>query len=130
MAWLAWWPGRPGPAVAIYWLIQPLLDVAFLVGSRRVAGVREQPAPVRRFWGTMAFAGSLFLTGDIIQTIGVLRHPAVDRVLAGGATTTFVMVGSACVLWVMLTHPTGMTGRARVRLWLDAATVMIAAGVF
>lgn len=130
MAWVAWRPAGTGPAVAIYWVVQPLLDVSFLLGSRRVAAVREQPDPVRRFWRTMSFAGALFVTGDTIQVVSVLSHPTVSRIQAGGVTTAFVLSGSACVLWVMLTHPSGMTGRARVRLWLDAATVVVAAAVF
>jgi diguanylate cyclase (GGDEF)-like protein/PAS domain S-box-containing protein len=130
MAWLAWWPSPAGLAVAVFWLIQPLLDVAFLAGSARVAAVQEQPRPVRRFWRTMAISGTMFLTGDIIQSVQVLRDPSTSHILAGGVTTAFVMTGSAGVLWVMLTHPSGMTGRARVRMWLDAATVVIAAGAF
>ncbi|MEN3360560.1 MAG: hypothetical protein V7637_4542 [Mycobacteriales bacterium] len=132
MAWLASSSTRPAPAVAIYWLFQVVLDVAFLAFSRRVAtAVAGQPRPVRRFWRTMTFSGALFLTADLLQTTtGVLRHPGVGSASPGVVPVALVASGAACILWVMLTHPSGMTGRARLRLWLDAATVVTAGSVF
>ena len=38
--------------------------------------------------------------------------------------------GVASVVWTMLTHPINVAGKERLRLWLDAATVMTAVGVF
>jgi diguanylate cyclase (GGDEF)-like protein/PAS domain S-box-containing protein len=130
MAWLAFWPAGTAARVVVYWLIQPLFDVAYVMLSRRVTAVPGQPRPVRRFWHSMSISGMFFLTGDVIQVAAVLRHPAVAPTEPGATTTVFVMCGVACVVWIMLTHPTGMTGRARVRMWLDAATVVVAAGVF
>ncbi len=130
MTWLACWRGGPGPAVAAYWLIQPMLDVCFLVLSHRVAAFPGQPRSLRRFWRTMSYAGVLFLTGDTIQTITAFRHPGIGSAAPGPVTTAFVLSGVVCLLWVMLTHPSGMTGQARVRLWLDVAIVLTAGGVF
>jgi diguanylate cyclase (GGDEF)-like protein/PAS domain S-box-containing protein len=130
MCWLAFGRLGAGPAVVGYWLVQPVLDVAFFVLCRRVVGLAGQPPPVRRFWHAMSVAGALFVIADAVQLVTTVPRSAATAASAGAASMVFVMSGVACVVWVMFTHPTGMTGAARVRMWLDAATVLTAAAVF
>jgi diguanylate cyclase (GGDEF)-like protein/PAS domain S-box-containing protein len=130
VCWLAF--GRVGTAAGVLgnWSVQLALDVTYFVLCRRVVGLPDQSRPVRRFWHAMSVAGVLFILADLVQLSTTIPHPTAAAATPGAASTGLVMCGVACMVWVMLTHPTGMTGQARLRMWLDATTVLTAAAVF
>ncbi len=124
-AWYLIGPGGPVP----YWMIQLGMDTLFVLLCARVSRLAGPAVPlVRRFWRAMTVAGVCFLSGDVIQVMVLLRDPGAGAV--GAAQSAFVAVGVCCLVFAMLTHPLGGTGSERTRLFLDAATVMTAVGVF
>ncbi|GAA4707911.1 sensor domain-containing diguanylate cyclase [Phytohabitans rumicis] len=119
-----------GPAPdTVSWLVQTALDVVFFWLSWQIAGAPGIDRSVRRFWRGTAIGGIFFTLGDLVQTVLTFGGDE-DTAASGTAQTVLVATGVACIVWVMLTHPIHATGRERLRLWLDAATVMCAAAVF
>nr|BFE60872.1 hypothetical protein GCM10020063_053980 [Dactylosporangium thailandense] len=117
--------GPGGPALS--WGIQTGLDLGILFFSWRLARLTAGDRPARRFWLGLAAAGLLCALGDGLQTA---------LVIAGGPGTPTSIVQSLCVVLamsemvvLMLRHPLGDTGRLRLRLWLDAATVLAGVAV-
>ena len=72
----------------------------------------------------------MLASGDAIQTWIARRHPGLGSVTGSPLQAVFIAAGVALMVGVILTHPSGVTGAERWRLWLDAATVMVGAGVF
>ncbi|HKT03362.1 MAG TPA: diguanylate cyclase [Rugosimonospora sp.] len=119
--------GTGGQAVS--WALQAALDAIFVVCCRRVAQLAGEVGPSRRFWRFMAHGGVLFTVADSFQTVLTIIHPASDP-NNSPLQTVLVASGVSCVVWVMLTHPIEAAGQERLRLWLDAATVMVSVAVF
>jgi diguanylate cyclase (GGDEF)-like protein/PAS domain S-box-containing protein len=111
------------------WFVQATLDVVFIWFAWRVAEAADTDRSMRRFWRGVSFGTVFFLVGDLVQTVLAATDPAVNAA-PGTAQTVLVATGVGCVVWVLLTHPIRVAGRERLRLWLDAATVMCATGVF
>jgi diguanylate cyclase (GGDEF)-like protein/PAS domain S-box-containing protein len=110
------------------WILQTALDVLLAVISLRLALVTAGQRHPRRFWRAAAFAGLACTVGDLFQTVHVLLRPGdTDTSLF---QTGCVVVGMVTVVIVTLFHPLGGTGRQRLRLWLDAFTVLTAVAVF
>ncbi|GIJ68311.1 hypothetical protein Voc01_032280 [Virgisporangium ochraceum] len=109
------------------WLIQTGLDTAIVAFSLRLMPLGREPAG-RRFWRSLALAGALCATGDGYQTVLVLHDP--QHVNASLVQTAFVVVAMGVMVVTMLRHPLGTVGRQRLRVLLDAATVLVAVGVF
>jgi diguanylate cyclase (GGDEF)-like protein/PAS domain S-box-containing protein len=124
-AWILLGPG----AVTTSWVVQVGLDVAFVYFSWQIVERFGTDRLVRRFWRAMSLGGLFFTTGDVVQTILTLGDQRATAA-SGTAQTILVATGVACIVWAMLTHPLRVVGRERLRLWLDAATVMAAAVIF
>jgi diguanylate cyclase (GGDEF)-like protein/PAS domain S-box-containing protein len=123
--------GGPRIQVISFWLVQPILDFMLFVIARNIARSPELPAPVRRFWRALSYGGLIFTFGDTVQTLTVLGQPAREGAVPGTVQSVCFAVGVSWVIWVMLTYPLAVrTGRERLRFWLDATTVLVAAGVF
>ncbi|MFI5896876.1 PAS domain-containing protein [Actinoplanes sp. NPDC051513] len=122
-----WFLFGPFPAVTS-WLMQACIDVlTVLLASRlyRMPGIGRHG---RRFWGAITAAMGCSAIADTYQTILVAGgHPASD---VSPVQSGFVVSGMAIVVATMLFHPLGGTGRQRLRMWLDAATVLTAVVVF
>ena len=110
------------------WVEQVSLDVVMVRLSMRVAIRAAENRPMRRFWWSMAAGGCLFTLGDGIQMVRVLSHAASGP--ADFLQPALIVTGVGTVVFHMLTYPLQTTGRARLRLWLDAATVLTAVAVF
>ncbi|HUG84235.1 MAG TPA: PAS domain S-box protein, partial [Euzebya sp.] len=130
LAWLVFGPSNMAARMMFFWAVQPLFGTALVIGCHRVVRLPDQQRPTRRFWKALRLTAVLLTVGDSHQAVLVFLDPQPSRVEGGVVQTLFLFAGVACVLWAMLRHPVGMTGRARVRMWLDAATVMTAAAVF
>jgi diguanylate cyclase (GGDEF)-like protein/PAS domain S-box-containing protein len=121
--WFLAGPGGPGTS----WLLQTGLDLSLVVFAVRLARLSAGQRYSRRFWRAMAVATALCAIGDGFQTFLVLS--------TGTATisvfqTALVVLAMSTMVVVMLCHPLGTSGRQRLRLGLDAATVLIAVAVF
>jgi diguanylate cyclase (GGDEF)-like protein/PAS domain S-box-containing protein len=115
--------------IVLSWLAQVGLDVMYMVSSWRVATLLPKAGPARRFWRCMALAGLFFTMADTYQSVLTVSQPP-DAAVNSPVQTVLVVSGVACAVWGMLTHPLEVTGRERLRLWLDAATVMAAVAAF
>ena len=120
------------PAIArISWLASAGFAAVTLVAAVQLAGRLPAGAPARRFWWAVAGYGVTACAAFLWQAIdlGIPEmsglpelHPISEVLLA---------VGSAGIVAVMATYPLGAgTHRERLRLWLDLATVLVAAGAF
>ena len=118
----------PDPAITS-WATQAVLEGAFAFLSWRLWRRPAQDPLCRRFWGAAAVAGVLKTAGAVVRAVEF----GVDPATAGGhrtVPTLLVVAGSVVLLVFLLSRPPDMAGRERVRLWLDAATVLVAASIF
>jgi diguanylate cyclase (GGDEF)-like protein/PAS domain S-box-containing protein len=122
------WFAGSSSALVSSWLLQFGLD--FLTSAlavrlkRATAGSRH----ARRFWRAVIVAGASCTIGDGYQTVRILLNP--HETATSVIQTVFVVFGMSSVVVTMLAHPLGGSGRQRLRLWLDAATVLIGVAVF
>ena len=120
---LLWFLAGPGGA-GVSWTVQAGLDVLVAVFGFRLARATAGDRHARRFWLAVGLSGVSCAIGDTFQTLfGDSHRPSPVQ-------TGFVVVGMVGVMLTMLFHPLGGTGRQRLRLWLDAATVLAAVAVF
>ncbi|WP_432993453.1 diguanylate cyclase [Dactylosporangium sp. CA-233914] len=120
-----WFLAGPG-GNALSWGIQAGLDVGIVYFSRRLARLTAGDRPARRFWRGMAVAGLLCAIGDGVQTALVIRDADAEVSIV---QTMCVVCAMTTVMVLMLRHPLGDSGRLRLRLWLDAATVLAGVAV-
>ncbi|GIF76329.1 GGDEF domain-containing protein [Asanoa siamensis] len=118
----------PDPAITS-WSAQAVLEGTFAWLAWRLWRRPGQDSLCRRFWGAAAVAGALKTAGGVVRAIQFSVEPA-----AAGAhrtvPTLLVALGSIVLLTFLLLRPPDMVGRERVRLWLDAAIVLVATFVF
>jgi diguanylate cyclase (GGDEF)-like protein len=101
------------------------------VQARDIAARPTTPRAVARFWRCMAAAAAAFGVGSATALVTAVRDPA--AVVAPITTVHTVCLGVGALLLVagMVTTPLGIPDRrARVRFWLDAATVMVGVGMY
>ncbi|GAA3285853.1 hypothetical protein GCM10020218_046720 [Dactylosporangium vinaceum] len=126
VAMVGWYLAGPGGSV-LSWAIQTGLDVCVIVFSRRLHALNAGDRPARRFWRGLTVVGAMCATGDGLQTVLVARGgPGTPISLV---QTSLVVCSMTVVVIIMLRHPLGDTGRLRLRLWLDAATVLAGVAV-
>jgi diguanylate cyclase (GGDEF)-like protein/PAS domain S-box-containing protein len=113
---------------AVFWLAQTAIDILTLVFAVRLFRLRETTRPERRFWVGVGISMGLSGTGDVFQTFLVLTGQ--DGGEVSPVQTAFVVTGMVLAVITMLCHPLGGRGRQRLRLWLDAATVLAAVAAF
>lgn len=128
--WSAFGGAAEGVLVAAFWLVQPAFDLVMVLCSRRVCRIPGLDPSISRFWRWLARGGLLLLAGDTAQLVEALSRPGRQSLVGTPLQGTLVAGGIAVMVLVALTHPIGLTGPARWRMWLDAATVMIGAAVF
>ncbi|GIF15430.1 sensor domain-containing diguanylate cyclase [Actinoplanes teichomyceticus] len=112
---------------AASWTVQTVLDGLDVWFAWRLARHPDVPAIGRRFWGAVVAACCASAVGDTYQTL-LTYAGAGDQVSV--VQTGFVVTGMIIVLVATLRHPLGGEGRQRLRLWLDAGTVLTAVAVF
>ncbi|GIF49226.1 diguanylate cyclase (GGDEF)-like protein [Asanoa ferruginea] len=118
----------PDPAITS-WSTQAVLEGTFAYLSWRLWRRPGQDPLCRRFWAAAAIAGTLKTAGGVVRAVqfGIEPgQPDVNRT----APTLLVVAGSLVLLFFLLSRPPDMIGRERLRLWLDATTVLVAASVF
>jgi hypothetical protein len=116
--------------VVIFWLVQPVLDMMLFVIARHIAGSPALPERMRRFWRALSFGGLSFAIGDTIQTVIAVLDPT-PLGGTGHRPDPFFVAGTSWIVWVMLNYPiAAVSSREKLRFWLDATSVLIAAAVF
>ncbi|HTF11359.1 MAG TPA: GGDEF domain-containing protein [Asanoa sp.] len=117
----------PEPAITS-WSTQAVLEGTFAYLSWRLWRRPGQDPLSRRFWGAAAIAGVLMTAGGVVRAVSF----GMDPTDAGVRTvpTLLIVAGSLVLLVFLLARPPDLIGRERLRLWLDAATVTVAAAVF
>ncbi len=133
VAWFGASLGSRPTQVAVFWLVSFAVDMLLFVTGVRIFSLKaELPVAHRRMWGAMGFAGLAFASGVVLQAPTAWRDPGSnDAALGATAYSICVLIGSAAVVWALLTAPIGFdTPRARLRFWLDVVTVMVAAAAF
>ena len=133
LAIMVWYLVAPLPwnlRVLTYWLIQPSLDVVVVVAALRASRIVGLSRPARRFFRGFAAGVVCITVADFSQAVAALLDP--DRASMEGdpAQNAVFFFGVAVIVGTIITYPVGNSpGRGRVRFWLDAGTVLIAAGV-
>ncbi|MEU4237693.1 sensor domain-containing diguanylate cyclase [Actinoplanes sp. NPDC026619] len=124
---IPWFLFAPGIDQAL-WILQTAIDLINVAMAWRLYRQPGTDRYARRFWIAVAAAMGFSAMADAYQTALVLGgHPANDvSVVQSG----LVVAGMVIAVITMLFHPLGGTGRLRLRLWLDAATVLTAVAVF
>ncbi|MGW4946283.1 diguanylate cyclase domain-containing protein [Actinoplanes sp. NPDC004185] len=119
-----------GSQVTAFWLLMTAVHGCFAVLAARLA--RAGPAVARRLWLSFTLAGAAFFVGDVGQLVAVARAPLAPSSVVGTAFQfSSVAVGMVLLVAGLLRYPLGvLTGSARARLHLDAATVLAAATTF
>jgi diguanylate cyclase len=96
--------------------------------------VAAQPATHRaggRFWRFIAAAAASFGAGSGTALVRAVRDPGAITAPITTVHTACIGVGALLLILGMVTTPLGIPDRrARVRFWLDAATVMVGVGLF
>ncbi|WP_246607381.1 sensor domain-containing diguanylate cyclase [Paractinoplanes toevensis] len=122
-----WFLFAPGIDQAL-WVLQAAFDLLNVYLAGRLVRLPGVDRYARRFWTAVAAAMGSSAIADSYQTALVLHgHPAGE---VSTVQTAFVVGGMVIVVITMLAHPIGGVGRLRLRLWLDAATVLTAVAVF
>jgi diguanylate cyclase len=122
-------PRGPQP---LGWLAPPLSAAATAVVLRRAAAAPGLPAAAQRFWAKLSLVCVLSVLGVGLQAWHALSRsrPAPPGSVPTDALLAF-LVGILVVLWALLRIPMGVRSRgARLRLGLDALTVMLGAALF
>ncbi|MEV4349175.1 diguanylate cyclase, partial [Actinoplanes sp. NPDC049596] len=122
-----WFLAGPGGAT-VSWAVQTALDVSVAVFSWRLVRATAGRRHARRFWWAVLGAGVACTLGDGYQTILAVLHRSGHQ--PSVVQTGFVVLGMVIAIVAMVCHPLGGTGRQRLRLWLDAITVLAAVAVF
>jgi diguanylate cyclase (GGDEF)-like protein/PAS domain S-box-containing protein len=124
---IPWFLFAPGIDQAL-WVLQAAIDLLNVALAWRLHRLPGTDRYARRFWLAVAAAMGSSGIADTYQTVLVIGgHPAADVSIV---QTGLVVGGMVVVVITMLCHPLGGTGRLRLRLWLDAATVLTAVAVF
>ncbi|MFI1989912.1 diguanylate cyclase domain-containing protein [Actinoplanes sp. NPDC020271] len=112
---------------ATSWTAQTVIDVLDVLFAWQLARHPDVAAAGRRFWRAVVVACGASAIGDGFQTISTYAG-AGSRISV--VQTAFVVTGMVIVVAATLRHPLGGEGRQRLRLWLDAATVLTGVAAF
>ncbi|RKE05928.1 sensor domain-containing diguanylate cyclase [Catellatospora citrea] len=105
--------------------VQAAVWLLFAWLCRQVVAKRRIAPAARRFWRGIAVAGLVFAVGNLVTLFGGLaRPPQNERAVI--LWTLLVAVGVAILGWAMYAFPLVMPCRARARLRLDVAVIMVA----
>ncbi|RKE10612.1 PAS domain S-box-containing protein/diguanylate cyclase (GGDEF)-like protein [Catellatospora citrea] len=119
----------PRPRLAMYETLCVLYGL-YTVGALREArrGSPKEPR-TRSFWRWATVGGVLLVAGSLVQVVaGVGAWPAAASPMM--ITKTLAVAAFATITWPMLAWPLNVAGRQRLRVLLDAATVVCGVGVF
>ncbi|MFI5908042.1 putative bifunctional diguanylate cyclase/phosphodiesterase [Dactylosporangium sp. NPDC051541] len=114
----------------LMWLVAPLSAVLPVLAAVRIARTAAFAGPTRRFWRHVAVILTLAGLGTVSNAVDAIGGPVPSQQFS---TLTVCAYSSAVLtlLWALWRLPIGTTSAAeRLRIGLDAATVLVAAAVF
>ena len=130
-AWFAANFDHPRGPVVLLWLAAPLSVVIPAGTCWRAYRAGWLPVPTRRFWRHLGTAAVLVGIGSVAATHDALSGVAGPAHHLGPVALVAYAGAMVVILWGLYRLPTGVSGRGeRLRLGLDAATVVLATAVF
>ncbi|MBB4761046.1 diguanylate cyclase domain-containing protein [Amorphoplanes digitatis] len=129
--WYATGPSSRTVQVVTAWVFIASMHACLIWITRSFTRTPGLPAPILRFWRAVLVGAIAYLAGDLAQVVLAATQPGLPSAATGGTIRTATLsAGSAWLLLALLASPLGLaTRRARLRFWLDVATVMVAAVV-
>jgi diguanylate cyclase (GGDEF)-like protein len=122
--------GGSGPA-GLLWLPSAVGAVILAAMYWRTSRCSWLPVVTRRFWRHLALAGILVGVATTVQAVDVLRHPDVPGPHTGPVMLSINAVAVVIIMYALYRLPLGRrTAAERLRVALDAGTVMAATAVF
>ncbi|WP_144120772.1 sensor domain-containing diguanylate cyclase [Catellatospora sichuanensis] len=105
--------------------VQAAVWVLFAWLCRQVVAKPRLAPSARRFWRCIAVGGLVFALGNLVTLFGGFGRPPRSE-SAVIVWTLLVAVGVAILGWAMFAFPLDLACRARARLRLDVAAIMVA----
>ncbi|MEU4216962.1 GGDEF domain-containing protein [Actinoplanes sp. NPDC026623] len=129
--WYATGPQSRTAQVVTAWAFVAAVHACLIWITRSFARTPGLPALARRFWRAVLLGAVAYLVGDLAQVaLAVTRPDLADAATGGTVKIATMSAASAWILLALLAAPIDLaTRRARLRFWLDVATVMVAAVV-
>ncbi len=119
------------PVLLLLWLPSPLGAVVLTAVYWRTSRTPDLPKPTRRFWRHQTAAAVLVGLAIVAQAVDVLTHPQASGQRTGPAMLAFDTAAIVVIMWSVVRLPLGeQTRTERLRIALDAGTVMLATSVF
>jgi diguanylate cyclase (GGDEF)-like protein len=130
LGWYLAWPADPRTKLIVFWPLIVVTDVVMIALTVRLVWMPELHRYRRRFWIGLAAAVTLFALGDGVQMVITWGRMTPGAVNGGQVQSIFLVAGIAANVANMLIYPSGNdSAGARLRFWLDSATVMVASAV-
>ena len=130
VGWFAVWAVHPiGPPVLL-WITTPLYGPIACWIFWLAAGTPGMPVAARRFWRLFAVAALFVGAGQTAQAHDILTNPRTGGAYTGPVMLAFDGVALLIIIYALLRLPTRRETDARLRILLDASTVMLATAVF
>jgi diguanylate cyclase (GGDEF)-like protein len=129
--WYAAGPQSRTAQVVTAWVFVAAVHACMIWITRTFTRTPGLPDAARRFWRAVLWGAVAYLAGDLAQVTLAATRPEIPDAATGGTIKIATMsAGSAWLMLALLAAPLGLaTRRARLRFWLDVATVMVAAVV-
>ncbi|WP_433604746.1 putative bifunctional diguanylate cyclase/phosphodiesterase [Dactylosporangium sp. CA-139114] len=122
--------GEQRTPLVLMWLATPISVLIPVWVALRIARSGAFATPTRRFWRHLAVVAALAGLGTVSNTVDAIGGPTPSQ---GLSPLTMAVYGSAVLtlLWALWRLPMGTTSaHERLRIGLDASTVLVAAAVF
>jgi diguanylate cyclase (GGDEF)-like protein len=115
----------------LLWLPTPISAVVLAVMYWRTSRCVWLSAVTRRFWRHLTIVGTLVGVATAVQAVDVLRHPDVPGEHTGPLMFTLDGVAVLIIMYALFRLPLARrTAAERLRVALDAGTVMLATALF
>ncbi len=119
---------RPQP---LLWLVTPLYAVLLTAMYWRTSRIGWLVPAAQRFWRHLALVVAIVGVATVVQAVDVVRFPNVPGVHNVPLMLVLDGIATAIIMYALHRLPLARrTGAERLRVALDAGTVMLAAAVF
>src|SRR5262249_8512559 len=116
---------------ALLWAPLPINGTILVIIYRRTARTAMLPPAVSRFWRHMTIVAAAAMLANTSQAIDVLARPDIPGQRVGPAMQFFDSICVLVIVYALYRLPLARQTRSeRIRVGLDAGTVMLATAVF